>query len=112
MGFAFMILMIPIAKYHARWAALESMVSGIACMHMKHLSLIFAIDMALHELTVTALCQIDQMKGPSFLLLFLSHTFPHFNLSLWVRVLCHFVIIDLGVDVLTGENFLQRRMRS
>lgn len=72
------------------------MVYGIAAMHMKQLSSISTINLALHELITTALCQIDQMKAHSFLLYSLSHTFPHFSLSHKVRLPCHLMIIDLG----------------
>ena len=69
---------------------------GISAMHIWHLSLIVVLNLAPHELTTIALCQIDQMKAPSLLLCILSHALPHFNLSLGGMMSCHLVTTDLG----------------
>lgn len=66
-----------------------AMVSQIPAMHIRCLSSISIICLALHELIMTALCQIDQMKEPSFLLCVLSQTFPPFNVTLGRMMPCH-----------------------
>ena len=90
--------MILVQKFHILQAILRSHNMCFGDANHTHVTFVFmfVMNFSLHELTTTALCQIDQMKAHSFLLYSLSHTFPHFSLSHKVRLPCHLMIIDLG----------------
>lgn len=92
-------LCVATLQSHSMWA----MVFGMSFVHMWHLSSMSAINLAFHELFAIALCQ---MKPPSFPILVLSQTFPHFNFSWGVRMPCHSVVIDQGGPCFEWGAFL------
>ena len=110
-SFAHMVLLIPmeipssvgnptITKFY------EQMDYEIFTLHIQHLLSISVINLVIQEFIANALCQIDQMKAPSFVLHTKSRTFPHFNLSLCGMMPYHLVTIVLGGGFQACNMFL------
>ena len=76
-----------------------AMVYGVSTIHMKYLSSMSLINLALQEVVEVSLCQMNQMNAPSLHLQVLSQIFPHMNLRF-------VVIMFLGNGCLVRRRFL------
>ena len=57
--------------------------------HMRHLSSISVMNLALQDLKATTLCHKDHMKADESLFLNLSQTYSHLSLSERISISCH-----------------------